>query len=78
MPLRIVIDVRRISDFGIGTYIRNLVHGLAGLDSENTYILVALRPDEPELAGLPPNFSRSRLPRVPTPTGSTSFRSISS
>ena len=56
MPLRIVIDVRRIRDFGIGTYIRNLVHGLASLDRENHYVLVAPRPDEPELGGLPPNF----------------------
>jgi glycosyltransferase involved in cell wall biosynthesis len=56
MPLRIIIDARRIADFGVGTYIRNLVRGLAGQDTENTYVLVALRPDEPELAGLPPNF----------------------
>lgn len=56
MPLRIIIDARRIGDFGVGTYIRNLVRGLAGLDTENTYVLVALRPDEPELAGLPQNF----------------------
>jgi glycosyltransferase involved in cell wall biosynthesis len=59
MPLRIIIDVRRIGDFGVGTYIRNLVHGLAGLDAENNYVLVALRPDEPELAGLPSNFAVS-------------------
>jgi glycosyltransferase involved in cell wall biosynthesis len=56
MPLRIIIDARRIGDFGVGTYIRNLVRGLAGQDTENTYVLVALRPDEPELAGLPQNF----------------------
>lgn len=56
MPLRIIIDVRRINDFGVGTYIRNLIQGLAALDRENTYVLVALRPDEPDLAGLPPNF----------------------
>ena len=35
MALRIVIDARRIRDFGIGTYIRNLIHALAGLDDEN-------------------------------------------
>ena len=29
MPLHIVIDARRIRDFGIGTYIRSLVHALA-------------------------------------------------
>ncbi|MGO9093807.1 MAG: glycosyltransferase family 4 protein [Bryobacteraceae bacterium] len=56
MALRIAIDVRRIGDFGIGTYIRNLLQGLAGLDRENRYVLVALRPDDPELGGLPPNF----------------------
>jgi glycosyltransferase involved in cell wall biosynthesis len=55
-PLRIVIDVRRIADFGIGTYIRNLVHALAACDRENHYVLVSLRADEPELAGLPQNF----------------------
>ena len=31
-PLRIVIDVRHIKDFGIGTYIRNLVKALGELD----------------------------------------------
>jgi glycosyltransferase involved in cell wall biosynthesis len=56
MPLRIVIDVRRFRDFGIGTYIRNLLQALAEIDSENAYILVASQADEPELAGLPPNF----------------------
>ncbi|MGD0201384.1 MAG: glycosyltransferase family 1 protein [Bryobacteraceae bacterium] len=56
MPLRIVIDARRIRDFGVGTYIRNLIHGLAALDETNRYILVALTPEEPELAALPPNF----------------------
>jgi glycosyltransferase involved in cell wall biosynthesis len=56
MPHRIAIDVRRIRDFGIGTYIRNLVHALAALDHENQYVLVALPADEPELRDLPPNF----------------------
>lgn len=56
MPFRIAIDARRIRDFGVGTYIRNLVHGLARLDHENHYILITLRPDEPDLASLPPNF----------------------
>ena len=56
MPIRIAIDVRRTRDFGIGTYIRNLVHALAALDRENHYVLVALNADEPELADLPPNF----------------------
>lgn len=63
MPLRIVIDARRIRDFGIGTYIRNLTHGLAALDRENHYVLVTLGPDEPELADLPANFEIAVCPR---------------
>lgn len=66
MALRIVIDARRIGDFGVGTYIRNLLHGLAGLDQENHYILVALRANEPELAGLPENFQAAVCARRDT------------
>ena len=29
MPLHIVIDARRVRDFGIGTYIRNLTRALS-------------------------------------------------
>jgi len=58
MPLKIVIDVRRIRDFGIGTYIRNLVRELARLDRENQYLLVFLPADQAELPGLPANFTR--------------------
>jgi glycosyltransferase involved in cell wall biosynthesis len=54
--LRLVIDVRHIKDFGIGTYIRNLIHALAELDHENQYLLTARSDDVPDLAGLPDNF----------------------
>jgi len=66
MPLRIAIDVRRTRDFGVGTYIRNLVHALAALDHENRYVLVALNADEPEFADLPPNFEVALHPRPDT------------
>ena len=56
MPLRIVLDARRVSDFGIGTYIRNLIRGLARLDQTNRYNLIVAQPSVAELAGLPPNF----------------------
>ena len=56
MPARIVIDTRHIRDFGIGTYIRNLVRALAKLDSENRYILVTYSADAQEWNGLPSNF----------------------
>jgi glycosyltransferase involved in cell wall biosynthesis len=55
-PLRIVIDVRHIKDFGIGTYIRNLVAALSDLDQHNKYLLSAFRRDIPEFGHLAPNF----------------------
>ena len=55
-PLHIAIDVRRVRDFGIGTYIRNLTHALSRLDPYNRYTLVA-RPEDVEVfAGLGTNF----------------------
>jgi glycosyltransferase involved in cell wall biosynthesis len=66
MSLRIVIDVRRLRDFGIGTYIRNLVHALAAIDRENHYVLIAMRPEEEELAGLPSNFELAVCERSDT------------
>lgn len=56
MPLHIVIDARRIPDFGIGTYIRNLVHALSQIDSVNQYTLVCRPDDAGTLGDLPANF----------------------
>jgi len=56
MPLNIVIDARRVKDFGIGTYIRGLVHGLSLIDATNRYTLVAGAEDARALSGLPENF----------------------
>ena len=55
-PLHIVIDARRIRDFGIGTYIRSLVRALGALDSDNRYTLVTGPDDVRDLAGLGENF----------------------
>ncbi|MDE3167476.1 MAG: glycosyltransferase family 4 protein [Acidobacteriota bacterium] len=54
--LHIVIDARRIRDFGIGTYIRSLVHALGQVDRRNRYTLVSGPADERTLAGLPESF----------------------
>ena len=59
MPLRIVLDARRIADFGIGTYIRNLVRSLAKIDLSNQYTLVIPSPEVPEFSDLPSNFQTS-------------------
>jgi len=56
MPFHIVIDARRVCDFGIGTYIRNIARSLSQLDAENQYTLVVHPDDAGELAGLGPNF----------------------
>ncbi|MBE0660610.1 MAG: glycosyltransferase family 4 protein [Bryobacteraceae bacterium] len=56
MPLRILIDARHIQDFGFGTYIRNLVRALSGLDSPHRFILVCSRKDQTEFDGLAGNF----------------------
>jgi len=55
--LHIVIDVRHIRDFGIGTYIRNLVRALARLDCENRYTLISRRQECGDLSGLGGNFT---------------------
>lgn len=56
MPLHIVIDSRRIRDFGIGTYIRSLLHALGAIDQKNHYTLVTGPAEVRLLAGLPENF----------------------
>ena len=56
MPLRIVVDVRRVRDFGIGTYIRSLLHAMAAIDASDDYVLVALPGDVELFSSLPPNF----------------------
>jgi glycosyltransferase involved in cell wall biosynthesis len=52
----IAIDARKIRDYGIGTYIRHLVRGLAGVDGENRYLLLVGPNGMDALADLPANF----------------------
>jgi glycosyltransferase involved in cell wall biosynthesis len=56
MSLTIAIDVRHLRDFGIGTYIRSLVHALGACDQVNQYTLIALADDARTLSSLPGNF----------------------
>jgi glycosyltransferase involved in cell wall biosynthesis len=57
--LHIVIDARRVRDFGIGTYIRSLVRALGAIDTVNRYTLVTSPDDGKDLTGLPENFTTS-------------------
>jgi glycosyltransferase involved in cell wall biosynthesis len=54
--LHIVIDARRIRDFGIGTYIRSLIHALGQVDRKNRYTIVSGPADVRTIAGLPESF----------------------
>ncbi len=54
--MKIAIDVRRLCDFGIGTYIRNLLNALAVEDTRNEYLLVVHPRDAAQLAHLPASF----------------------
>ncbi len=53
---RIAIDARKWRDYGIGTYVRNLVRHLARLDHETTYFLFCERQDAAVLRDLAANF----------------------
>lgn len=54
--MRIAIDVRKLHDFGIGTYVRHLVEQLAQLDHETEYVLLCKRDDLELPERLGPNF----------------------
>ena len=54
--MRIAIDARKLHDFGIGTYIRNLLHGLAKIDRTTDYVLLSREKDMAFAATLGPNF----------------------
>ena len=54
--MRIAIDARKLHDFGIGTYIRNILLGLARVDQETEYIALCRPADVDAINELAPNF----------------------
>ena len=54
--MKIAIDIRRMTEFGVGTYIRNVVRTLGKLDRENKYLLIGSPAKVKEIGSLPPNF----------------------
>jgi len=54
--VRIAIDVRRIRDFGIGTYLRNLLRALGRAQSRHEFLLIGPSEDRNQFRDLPPNF----------------------
>ena len=54
--MRIGIDARKLHDFGIGTYIRNLLRQLARLDTRTEFVLLCRPDDVDTLRATGPNF----------------------
>ena len=54
--MRIGIDARKLHDFGIGTYIRNLLRQLARLDRDTEFVVLCRTEDRQALAALGENF----------------------
>ena len=54
--MRIGIDARKLHDFGIGTYIRNLLRQLARLDRDTEFVLLCRPEDAAALTSLGGNF----------------------
>jgi glycosyltransferase involved in cell wall biosynthesis len=54
--LRIAIDARKLRDYGIGTYVRNLLRYLARIDQSTDYIVLCQDADLPLVSALGENF----------------------
>jgi len=54
--VKIAIDIRRMTEFGVGTYIRNVVRTLGRVDHENPYFLLGPAEKSQEIGPLPSNF----------------------
>ncbi len=54
--MRIGIDARKLHDFGIGTYIRNLLRELARLDHDTEFVLLSRPDDVSAIGALGENF----------------------
>ena len=54
--MRVAIDIRRISEFGVGTYTRNAIRTLARLDHTTEYFLLGIPGKLGDIEALPSNF----------------------
>ena len=56
IAMRIAIDMRRMYEFGLATYIRNVVRTLGRVDSVNEYLLLGAAARFEQVGPLPENF----------------------
>ncbi len=75
--VKIGVDIRHITDFGVGTYIRNILRGLVRLDHENHYVLIGDPERAHEIGDLPANFVPVEVKPYDSPWGQAmEFRRI--
>jgi glycosyltransferase involved in cell wall biosynthesis len=67
--VRIAIDARKLRDYGIGTYVRNLVRHLSRIDQNTDYVLLCRASDCAELEEFGENFRA-----IPEPAPAYSLR----
>ena len=60
-PVRVAVDIRGITEFGVGTYTRNVVRALGRLDHSNQYFLIGSPQKVAEIGSLPANFKTVHL-----------------
>ncbi len=64
--MKIAIDIRRMNEFGVGTYTRNIIRALARQDRDNQYFLLGPPEKVQEIGKLPENFKA--IPVAPPDT----------
>jgi glycosyltransferase involved in cell wall biosynthesis len=75
--VKVAIDIRRMNEFGVGTYTRNVVRALGRLDHANEYVLIGSPQKVAEIGPLPPNFQTvPLLDHDKTAKGYFEFRAI--
>jgi len=74
--VKIAIDIRRMNEFGVGTYTRNIIRALAHLDSENKYFLLGSPEKVAEIGKLPVNFQAVPLLPADTVRGQLQCRTV--
>jgi glycosyltransferase involved in cell wall biosynthesis len=75
--VKIAVDIRRATEFGVGTYTRNIVRALARIDHSNQYLLIGSAKTVAEIGELPANFQSIPLIQLDTTVkGYLEFRRI--
>jgi glycosyltransferase involved in cell wall biosynthesis len=75
--VKIALDIRRMTEFGIGTYTRNVVRALGRLDRSTKYFLIGSPEKVKEIGSLPANFHTVPLLETDTTAkGYFEFRTI--